>query len=399
MSDDIVGEAESLVVRSRNCSEKIDHFERKYGTELASLAAQAKQLNEEITNLTRKLDKQGRKGDYDAVSLAARRQADVAMNIYTGAGPGGDLRRYAHGGGTKRPKWFLLTTMLGAKTNVMSVSKEESLAIKEEYHSFRDRSASIMTLFAALLLYLWHRATTSDPSETGLPSFTPVVMTLTQIFEVWLAFFYTAIAARENVLVVNGSHIRPWWILHHYISLFAVIVIITLPIDSTATVSFTGPFLLLMLIQGLVMMMQNRYQRKRMYARVAVGKSGAMDVVSGESSGAAGQLLLLYPLLFAFQGFEAFVGALVVRGNYHALLNINGYLEITADSADLRGCRSLTIVGVIVVILALGNFHSTVRTILGKRTFARKAKSQSYANLQKLSADQFAAGTAGRKKK
>lgn len=35
-----------------------------------------------------------------------------------------------------------------------------------------------------------------------------------------------------------------------------------------------------------------------MYTRIALGKSSAMDVVSGESSGTSGQLLLLYPMLF-----------------------------------------------------------------------------------------------------
>lgn len=44
-----------------------------------------------------------------------------------------------------------------------------------------------------------------------------------------------------------------------------------------------------------------RYQRTRLYTRVALGKARAMDVVSGESSGNFGQLVLLYPLLFWLQ--------------------------------------------------------------------------------------------------
>jgi hypothetical protein len=36
-----------------------------------------------------------------------------------------------------------------------------------------------------------------------------------------------------------------------------------------------------------------RYQRTRLYTRIALGKAMAMDVVSGESSGNFGQLLLL----------------------------------------------------------------------------------------------------------
>ena len=58
------------------------------------------------------------------------------------------------------------------------------------------------------------------------------------------------------------------------------------------------------------MMVQNRYQRRRMYTRIALGKNRAMDVVSGESSGGSGQLLFLYPLLFALQILQCWIGAL-----------------------------------------------------------------------------------------
>lgn len=58
------------------------------------------------------------------------------------------------------------------------------------------------------------------------------------------------------------------------------------------------------------MMVQNRYQRRRMYTRIALGKNRAMDVVSGESSGGSGQLLILYPLLFALQILQCWIGVL-----------------------------------------------------------------------------------------
>ena len=57
------------------------------------------------------------------------------------------------------------------------------------------------------------------------------------------------------------------------------------------------------------MMVQNRYQRRRMYTRIALGKNRAMDVVSGETSGGSGQLLFLYPLLFALQILQCWIGA------------------------------------------------------------------------------------------
>ena len=46
-----------------------------------------------------------------------------------------------------------------------------------------------------------------------------------------------------------------------------------------------------------------------MYTRIALGKNRAMDVVSGESSGGSGQLLILYPLLFSLQLLQCWIGA------------------------------------------------------------------------------------------
>ena len=57
------------------------------------------------------------------------------------------------------------------------------------------------------------------------------------------------------------------------------------------------------------MMLQNRYQRRRMYTRIALGKNRAMDVVSGETSGGSGQLIILYPLLFGLQLGQCWIGA------------------------------------------------------------------------------------------
>ncbi len=58
----------------------------------------------------------------------------------------------------------------------------------------------------------------------------------------------------------------------------------------------------------MMMILQNHYQRRRMYTRIALGKNRAMDVVSGESSGGTGQLVVLYPLLFGLQGFQCLIG-------------------------------------------------------------------------------------------
>ena len=68
------------------------------------------------------------------------------------------------------------------------------------------------------------------------------------------------------------------------------------------------------------------YQRTRLYTRIALGKARAMDVVSGESSGNFGQLVLLYPLLFWLQALQANIGVSMMLRGYGALFSPEGWL-------------------------------------------------------------------------
>ncbi|MBA0862122.1 hypothetical protein Goshw_004745, partial [Gossypium schwendimanii] len=70
--------------------------------------------------------------------------------------------------------------------------------VKEEYNSYRDRTAFLFLLYPLTLLilrsWIW---------EGCLPAF-PV-----QLYQAWLLFLYTGLALRENILQSNGSDIRP----------------------------------------------------------------------------------------------------------------------------------------------------------------------------------------------
>lgn len=114
---------------------------------------------------------------------------------------------------------------------------------------------------------------------------------------------------------------------------------------------------------------ERRYQQRRIYTRIALGKNTAMDVVSGESSGGRGQLLLLYPLLFALQGWQVALGASVVVKTAPALLLHEGWLEVEALGSDLRSQRGLFLVGCAMTLMGLMNFRTTVATILEKRRY------------------------------
>lgn len=58
------------------------------------------------------------------------------------------------------------------------------------------------------------------------------------------------LAIRENVLRVNGSNIRNWWIRHHYYSVALALTVLTMPFDSPACQAFVVRFLVCAVIQA-----------------------------------------------------------------------------------------------------------------------------------------------------
>lgn len=294
-----------------------------------------------------------------------------------GLGPGGDLRRIC-----KPRNPMLLQLLLGAKTPVVTLRQDQCYAMKEEYHEFRDRSVWVMIVGPLLLLVGMRRADALQ-SKSEQYTLTPALMTGWQLYLAWLSYFYAAMALRENVLQVNGSNIRSWWIKHHYWSTAATLLLLTLPVDSPAVYQFCEKFMCWSIFQAVVMLVQNRYQRRRMYTRIALGKNSAMDVVAGESSGGSGQLLLLYPLLFILQASQIALGIEVAWRTFPAMLSLEGYLDPEHRLSDLRGSRGVFVTGLTFAALGVMNFLNTVATMLAKRRHTVR-RSISRAALQQL---------------
>ena len=82
------------------------------------------------------------------------------------------------------------------------VQRKEAIKLKEEYHTFRDRSGVMLFGAASVLLVGLLRA--DAKRQAGEPfSLTPPFMVGVQAFLAWLLYFYTALALRENVLKVS----------------------------------------------------------------------------------------------------------------------------------------------------------------------------------------------------
>ncbi|KAG6504999.1 hypothetical protein ZIOFF_037347 [Zingiber officinale] len=90
-----------------------------------------------------------------------------------------------------------------------------------------------------------------------------------------------------------------------------------------------------------------------------------MDVVWGETAGVEGQLLLLCPILFILQGFEAFVGLLLLR---------IAVVGVTREWQARALCEFVIVCGILLVLMAIGNFANTLQTLMSKSRFKAKMK-------------------------
>ncbi|KAK1325093.1 hypothetical protein QJS10_CPA01g00473 [Acorus calamus] len=248
----------------------------------------------------------------------------------------------------------LFLKMFLGPINVRAVRKDVQLKVKEEYNNYRDRTTFLFLLFPSILLFL--RSLVWDGCFPALA---------VQLYQAWLLFLYTCLALRENILRVNGSDIRPWWIFHHYCAMLMALISLTWEIKGKPNCvrkqEGVKLFLIWAICQGFAMILQNIYQRQRLYTRIALGKAKRMDVVWGETAGVEGQLWFLCPILFILQAFEAYVGLLLLKT---AVVGVVSEWQVV-------------VCGILLVLMAVGNFANTVQTLLVKSKFKQRMKSRS----------------------
>ncbi|RYQ93195.1 hypothetical protein Ahy_B09g099473 isoform H [Arachis hypogaea] len=168
------------------------------------------------------------------------------------------------------------------------------------------------------------------------------------------------------------------WIYHHYIAMLMALVSLTWEIKGQPDCAKTQVslplfclnlvnaclqrgvqlFLQWAMMQGVAMLLQNRYQRQRLYTRIALGKAKRMDVVWGETAGVDGQLWLLCPILFILQGFEAYVGLLLLQ---------TAFVGVISE-------WQVIFCGILLVLMAIGNFTNTVQILMTKSRFKAKMR-------------------------
>eukprot|EP01112_Ceratiomyxa_fruticulosa_P005673 TRINITY_DN1645_c0_g1_i1.p1 TRINITY_DN1645_c0_g1~~TRINITY_DN1645_c0_g1_i1.p1 ORF type:complete len:334 (-),score=45.65 TRINITY_DN1645_c0_g1_i1:89-1090(-) len=230
----------------------------------------------------------------------------------------------------------LFVRLFLGQVNVKQYRDGERFRLKQEYEKFKHKTSPQFLLFVVLIHYYPH----------------PMFITAWQI---WLLYYYITLALRENILRVNGSSIKSWWIYHHYLSMIGSLVMMLWPLDGTFTLFLPG-FLLVSLFQGLVQTLINRYQQRQLYKLVAMGKANIMDV-AGEATGFldpgwAPSFMVLFPFLLGVQLLQLYEGLILLHYSYKGGLSETDWQVVAS--------------GLIFLGLASGNLFTTLGTYYQK---------------------------------
>eukprot|EP00727_Mastigamoeba_balamuthi_P010624 m51a1_g6184 putative protein tyrosine kinase (1121) ;mRNA; f:40599-46272 len=183
--------------------------------------------------------------------------------------------------------------MFLGKVNAKVYREGERYVMKNEYEKFKNKQLLPFLVLVFFSAYLHHSV---------------IAHTLLQV---WSLFYFSSLALRENLLRVNGSTIRTWWVTHHYLSSVLSLVFIVWPVSSATFQEFQPVFFYYCVCQALVQFLLNAYQRQRLYNLVALGKASPMDV-TGEASVPTSStrcqmhIMVLYPFVLFVQGFQLY---------------------------------------------------------------------------------------------
>jgi hypothetical protein len=181
---------------------------------------------------------------------------------------------------------FFVELFVG-EVNVRFVRKKERLAFKTDYEKLKQRLAPFfVVLCIACLLFEENRW-------------------LHMILQLALTTYYISLAIRENILRVNGSNIKSWWIIHHYLTIMQGVLLLTWP-NGTSYARFRTGLHYFGLYNAVLQIFQTRYQIARLYTLRSLGLVGEMDVASSDSTQIhwSESMQLLLPLIFFGQALQ-----------------------------------------------------------------------------------------------
>ncbi|XP_028857333.1 transmembrane protein 120A-like [Denticeps clupeoides] len=233
-----------------------------------------------------------------------------------------------------------LSLVLGS-VNVNLPSKSSKGAYKDEYEQFKLYVTVVLLVLASLCLFaLSYR----------------FVDALLNFLLVW---FYCTLTIRESILISNGSRIKGWWVVHHYVATFLSGVMLTWP-DGNSYQMFRNQFLSYSMYQSFLQFLQYYYQSGCLYRLRALGQRHNLDLtVEGFQSWMWRGLTFLLPFLFF--------------GHFWQLYNGVSLIVISRGSDCVEW--QVSVAAVCFVLLFLGNFSTTLAVVRHKLQSQKKPKS------------------------
>ncbi|PXF43465.1 hypothetical protein BWQ96_06758 [Gracilariopsis chorda] len=217
--------------------------------------------------------------------------------------------------------------------NVRFARKKERLAFKQEYEKLKLKLAPVFLIVTIVCLffeeYRW----------------------VHMMLQLALSFYYTALAVRENILRVNGSNLRSWWIIHHYFTMLQGVLLLTWP-NGASYAQYSRKLHLYGLYNATLMIFQYRYQMARLYALRSLGMANEMDVASSDSTQIhwSETMTLLLPLIVVGHFMQA----------SQAIYLLTLYRK---HSNELQ----ILLLGLLFMANFIGNISTTTKVLLAKR--------------------------------
>ncbi|XP_022125381.1 transmembrane protein 120 homolog isoform X1 [Pieris rapae] len=201
-----------------------------------------------------------------------------------------------------------LKVILG-NVNVSILNKNDKFKYKDEYEKFKLILSAIAFVLAIANLYI---------------DFRPLQLILIFL----LVWYYCTLTIRESILKVNGSRIKGWWRLHHFVSTVVAGILLIWP-QNQSWEEFKHTFMWFIAYISVVQYMQFRYQSGVLYRLKALGARHNMDItIEGFHSWMWRGLSYLLPFLFGGYIFQLYIAYTL----YHLSYNPDATWQVAALS-------------------------------------------------------------------
>lgn len=186
----------------------------------------------------------------------------------------------------RRPGLYL-RIVLGA-LNISFSSKQDKFDYKNDYEQFKIIVSAISAVLAFLLYFFIQNRV------------------LDTVFHFLLVWYYCTLTIRERILIANGSRIKGWWNIYHFISTACAGIMLIWP-RSRSYDEFRDQFMLFSLYLNIVHLIQYQYQIGCLYKLRALGDRHPMDItVDGFMSWMFRRLTFTLPFLFTAYALDLY---------------------------------------------------------------------------------------------